>query len=243
MSQSTNKYLKRHKSITVDVLSAGFNAGDIAEITVMDVLVIVEKNEHNHYRGLHIVVINPTNGKVETAKVFDTYKKADGFDSFITKHIPEGHIVVAACKDECTTSLSQSGKQWFANMGSKEIWNLGYRCAFAFVGVSGRKDPSESRAEEKWQKVAVTYDFDLVDDTPPPQVPKEIPYPLRVNQPKGAAEPVPDSASKASDGPGKPKAATGEEAKVPAAAADLTREKAAPTKAPVAAAAPSSPQK
>ena len=28
-------------------------------------------------------------------------------------------------------------------MGSKEIWNLGYRQGFAFIGILGRSDPQE----------------------------------------------------------------------------------------------------
>ena len=80
---------------------------------------------------------------VEAAKVFDTYKTSDAFDEFISKALPEGRIIAAACKDECVSKLSQKGKQWFANMGSKEIWNLGYREAFSFTGISGGKLANE----------------------------------------------------------------------------------------------------
>ena len=68
------------------------------------------QNDHGHFRGLHMVVINPTNGKIETAKVFDTYITSEGIDDFITREMPEGWIVVAACKDECVTQLSQRAK-------------------------------------------------------------------------------------------------------------------------------------
>ena len=46
------------------------------------------------------------------------------FDTFITRPIPLGHIIVAACQDECVSSLSLQGKQWFAKMGSNEIFNV-----------------------------------------------------------------------------------------------------------------------
>ena len=78
----------------------------------------VRRNEHFHYRGLHVVVINPANGKVVTARAFDTYQWRRSFDDFIAEEIPNGHIVVAACKDDCITNMSQAGKQWFADMGS-----------------------------------------------------------------------------------------------------------------------------
>ena len=92
---------------------------------------------------MHIVVFNPFAGKIVSAQVFDTYQTAAGFDNFITQTLPDGFIVIVACKDECMTSLTNQRKQWFANMGSKEIWSLGYRCAFAFIGVAGKQDCHE----------------------------------------------------------------------------------------------------
>jgi len=40
-------------------------------------------NEHDHQRGLHIVVINPDDGEIMQKKVFDTYKTSTKFDEFI----------------------------------------------------------------------------------------------------------------------------------------------------------------
>ncbi len=45
---------------------------------------------------------------------------------------------MAACKDECISKMSDQGKLWFANMGSKEIWKLKFREGFAFIGISGK---------------------------------------------------------------------------------------------------------
>ena len=58
--------------MVLQVQSAGFKAGDYAKIILNDHEVKVSTNYNNHYRGLHIVVINHTNCKVEFAKVFDT---------------------------------------------------------------------------------------------------------------------------------------------------------------------------
>ena len=43
----------------------------------------MQENENGHYRGLHVVIFNPVNGNIETAKVFDTYKSSKAFDLFI----------------------------------------------------------------------------------------------------------------------------------------------------------------
>lgn len=126
-------------------MSGGFKGGDFAKIFIHDVQVHVAVNEHGHTRGLHIVIINPGNGKVMFAKVFDTYKRSDTFDAFVAKGVPDGYIVVAACKDECTRNLSTDAKSWFAKMGSKEIFSLSYRQGFGFIGTAGKKDAHEKR--------------------------------------------------------------------------------------------------
>ena len=97
----------------------------------------MNKNENGHFRGLHIVVINSIDGNVEMAKVFDTYKSSEGFNKLITHDIPDGYIIVAACSDECTSNLSYDFKSWFENIGSKEIWNIGYRHSYSFIGIMG----------------------------------------------------------------------------------------------------------
>ena len=122
--------------LVVQASSAGFYGGKMAEITINDVLVEVEKNENNHYRGLHIVIINRFNGEVESAKVFDTYKASNSLDNFIDQGIPDNSIVVAACNDECVTNLSLAVKKWFESMGSSEIGKLEYRQGFVFIGMT-----------------------------------------------------------------------------------------------------------
>ena len=93
-----------------------------------------------HYRGLHIVILNPYSGEVEFAKMFDTYKNGSDFDEFITlNNFDDGYILIAACKDDCVTNLSKDAKYWFADLGSQKIWDLTYRESFAFIAVFGQK--------------------------------------------------------------------------------------------------------
>lgn len=58
-------------------------------------------------------------------------------------------------------NLSDAAKQWFADLGSSEIWKLEYRCGFTFIGTSGRTDAHEKRARDEKEQVAVTAIFDL----------------------------------------------------------------------------------
>ena len=115
-------------------------------------------------RGLHIVVVNRATGSVEMAQIFDTYKYSYGFDDFIKDDIPEDHIIIAACKDDCVTNLSDDAKQWFADLGSKEIWNLKYRQSFAFIGKTGKQEVNEKRAEHARDEASVCQIFVLSDD-------------------------------------------------------------------------------
>lgn len=96
--------------LVIQVSSAGYMSGNVARVTINSELVPVDLNEHSHDRGLHIIVVNPDNGKVEMATAFDTYKTSYVFDAFIAKAMPDGYIVIAACKDDCVTKLSETAK-------------------------------------------------------------------------------------------------------------------------------------
>lgn len=112
----------------VEAMSAGKDAGDFAKIIINDEIVEMERNENYHFRGLHIVVLNPYNGEIVFKKVFDTYTTSALFDDFIDGDtIKPGFIVAAACKDECVKGLSNKARKWFADMGSKEIYKVKYR--------------------------------------------------------------------------------------------------------------------
>lgn len=78
-------------------------------------------------RGLHIAIFDPERGLILFAKAFDLYKRKDTFDDFIRRPLPDGLVVIAACKDDIFTSLSKAAKAWFVKMGSKEIESMEYR--------------------------------------------------------------------------------------------------------------------
>ena len=78
--------------------SSGYKSKKNASIKINDIPIVLEINENDHSRGLHIVLINNEDGKIEFAQIFDTYKSASYFDHFIQNAvIPESTIIVAAC--------------------------------------------------------------------------------------------------------------------------------------------------
>ena len=88
-------------------MSAGFYGGNKVKITMNDKEIYCDLNGSIDYRGLHIVIVNPSSGEVISANVFDTYISSKSFEKFIATEVLDGSIVVAACKDECTKNLSQ----------------------------------------------------------------------------------------------------------------------------------------
>ena len=46
-------------------------------------MIYLETSENDSKRGLHIVVINPYSGTVESACIFDTYISGEKLDDFI----------------------------------------------------------------------------------------------------------------------------------------------------------------
>ena len=69
-------------------------------------------NENYHHRGLHILVVDPSDSKNNKAHIFDTYQTSSALERFIAdkENVPEGYFLAAACQDECVTKLSTKAK-------------------------------------------------------------------------------------------------------------------------------------
>ena len=93
-------------TFVISATSGGYDNGDFAQIMINNVPIEMQANENDNFRGVHMVVINNESGNVETNQIFDTYESSDKLDAFIDKEIPEGHIIIAACKDDMCKSLS-----------------------------------------------------------------------------------------------------------------------------------------
>ena len=97
----------------------------------------VAHNENGNFRGLHIVILNPLNYRVEFAQAFDTHRSPEAFDQFTKKAIPKGFIVCAVGQDDCAAELSLDARRWFAAMGSRQMYGVHKGDLFAFIGRMG----------------------------------------------------------------------------------------------------------
>ena len=142
----------------INVESCGFDSGNKATIKINDQIMEINENENKHHRGLHIILINGEDGTIDHAKAYDTYESSRKLEEFIDSPLArtKGHIVVAACKDECSQQLSHKVEDWFISMGAEEIVNLYYRLSYVFIGILGSTgDAAEKRGIHPTQFVSV----------------------------------------------------------------------------------------
>jgi hypothetical protein len=71
--------------------------------------------------------------------------------------LPKYCIVAAAVKDEASNKLSKDVKKMFAELGSKNIKNLGFREGWAFIGVRGLKKSAEKRGKATETSMVIGY--------------------------------------------------------------------------------------
>ena len=61
-------------TLIINASSSGFDGSNESQITINGKKVVMQENENGNFRGLHLAVINPDQGDIVSAMVFDTYK-------------------------------------------------------------------------------------------------------------------------------------------------------------------------
>lgn len=83
-SRESKGVLTSSKIVFIQATSAGYGAGNYAKISINDIPIEMDKNENDHFRGLHIVIIDPNeDGPMIVKKVFDTYKSSEMLENFL----------------------------------------------------------------------------------------------------------------------------------------------------------------
>jgi hypothetical protein len=149
---SYTKVVKKRKEVQkveggskIQALSQGYLTGNNARVVVNDEDVLEKAG-----RGINVVVLAGANHEVILSKSFDTFassKQAEDMAATLAA-IPVGSVIIAAVKDEASKRLSQSAKDIFINMGSKEVSQLGFREGWFFIGIKGTKSHLEKRGAD-----------------------------------------------------------------------------------------------
>lgn len=156
--------MTQSKALSVEVHSSkssvGVNVGDT---------VLIQDEEFEKNRGIHIAVLNQATGSVMSKNIFDTYSQHED-EAMLTylKKISDGRIIVFAIKDEGSFHLKSEARQYLKEMGSEKIENLAFRDTWAFITKKGGRKIAEthgkSPALDSWgEKVTIQASIDLVN--------------------------------------------------------------------------------
>ncbi|KFV71459.1 Protein FAM3D, partial [Dryobates pubescens] len=107
-----------------------------------DDVILMSGVKNNIGRGLNIALVNGTNGQLLTTDTFDMYSgDINKLDTFLQK-IKRGTIVLTASYDDAATKMNDKVRAHFAELGSSQVSQLGFRDNWVFLGAKGLKNKS-----------------------------------------------------------------------------------------------------
>lgn len=164
--QRAAKSPQRIGTTNLKVVSAGGDAGDIADFFVEDQKVPI--GGMSNRRGLNVVIIDTSMGQVLSAKTYDIWGNPMEENRRLAKDfraIEEDSIVLVALKDSGMENLDGEALHALQSIGSTLEGRLAFRQGYALIGV---KD-GEALAERKGPMVMA--EAKLKFAVRPPQAP------------------------------------------------------------------------
>lgn len=122
-------------------------------------------------RGIHIVVLHQSSGRITTVRTYDTFLWDHDEDvEDILDSVPQGRVVVFMTVDDASYRLRQQAREVISALGSKQINGFEFRDSWVFVAVKGKGRLSEklfkSQGDGVWGEDCETVvEFRLIPDT------------------------------------------------------------------------------
>ncbi|KAJ3272324.1 hypothetical protein HDV01_005758 [Terramyces sp. JEL0728] len=137
-------------AMKIEVRSAGFEAGNFAEIEItrgggrVNVPLIVG-------RGLNFVAVDPIDGSIIDFGNYDIFSSDIDSEKFAqsVNSLDEGIIVVLAGKDDFAEKLTESAKAACESLGSNMIRNVHFRDSWCMIGTKGAPKGSVPESYKK----------------------------------------------------------------------------------------------
>jgi len=129
----------------VKVVSAGLDAGDVADFFLDDVLVQIPAGATNR-RGVNVVVLSPNTGGVVSSGAYDIWGNPAAENSRLAADLnalPDGHVVLVALKDSGMENLQDVALAALEDCGARLQDRLGFREAYTLIGCKGGKALAE----------------------------------------------------------------------------------------------------
>lgn len=150
---SSDRHLSGHKvpeSFSIAAQSGGYQAGNFAVLELKRDGIPVHTSIV-FGRGLNVLVIDPTEGRVIETGVFDTHISAEDSDELakLIEWLEPSTVVVAIVKDDAYEHLTEAAKSALETLGSASIRLLGYRDSFCLIGEKGAPRGSVPEALSK----------------------------------------------------------------------------------------------
>uniref|UniRef100_A0A8C3PN61 FAM3 metabolism regulating signaling molecule D n=1 Tax=Calidris pygmaea TaxID=425635 RepID=A0A8C3PN61_9CHAR len=120
--------------------------------------IIMSSVKNNIGRGLNIMLVNGTNGKLLKTGIFDMYSgDINKLDAFL-QEIKVGTIVLVASYDDPATKMNAKVQAHFERLGSSHVRKLGFRDNWVFLGAKGMKNKSPFEEHIKNDRKTNKYD-------------------------------------------------------------------------------------